>query len=91
MFLILIMFKKPLIGLTLFIIALLLGHWMCGYGYLFRGVAYSYLRGQSGPGINEAHLFYNDTIRSNNPVKHLRLKKLTALIYLAKQLKRFRK
>ena len=78
MFLILIMFKKPLIGLTLFIIALLLGHWICGYGYLFRGVAYSYLRGQSGPGINEAHLFYNDTIRSNNPVKTPSSKKINS-------------
>ncbi len=52
-------------GLKIFIIVLvvaILGHIILGYGYIFRGFAFAYLRGQKGPGINEHHLFYNNEL-----------------------------
>ena len=75
MFLILIMLKKNkisgrkkiLLGVFLSLVILIGAHWVAGYGYLIRGVAFSYLRGQSGPGINESHLFHNNIIETQNP------------------------
>lgn len=75
MFLILIMLKKNklsfrkkiLLGAILSLVILIFTHWVSGYGYLIRGVAFSYLRGQSGPGINELHLFHNNIIETQDP------------------------
>ena len=59
--------KKILLGSCTVFLSLIIGHWIAGYGYLLRGVAFSYLRGQSGPGINESHLFFNNIIYTQNP------------------------
>ena len=56
-----------IIGLALFL--LVVGHWVTGYGYVLKGVCFAYFRGQSGPGIDESHLFYNHLINTEHPVK----------------------
>jgi len=73
--------KKILIVFFTVFLSLIIGHWIAGYGYLLKGVAFSYLRGQSGPGINESHLFYNNIIHTQNPkpLPNSNKKKLAAL------------
>ena len=58
--------KKFLLGIIFFLLLVSLGHLITGYGYVLKGVAFAYFRGQSGPGIDESHLFYNDTINTLN-------------------------
>ncbi len=60
-------FKKILLGLIVFLLLVSIGHLITGYGYVLKGVAFAYFRGQSGPGIDESHLFYNDTINTLEP------------------------
>ena len=61
--------KKVIVIIGLSISLTLVGHWVAGYGYVLKGICYAYLRGQSGPGIDESHLFYNNVIRTQNPEK----------------------
>jgi len=56
-----------IVGLT--ILLLIIGHWITGYGYVLKGVCYAYFRGNSGPTIDESHLFYNHIITTHSPVK----------------------
>lgn len=51
--------KKKLKIFSLILIVAILAHILFGYGYIFKGLAFAYFRGQKGPGINEYHLFYN--------------------------------
>ena len=51
--------KKKLKIFSLVLIIAILSHILFGYGYIFKGLAFAYFRGQKGPGINEYHLFYN--------------------------------
>ena len=59
--------KKFIVVISIIIFVVGCGHWICGYGYIIKGVCFSYFRGHSGPGIDEAHLFYNDTISTIDP------------------------
>lgn len=59
--------KKIFLGLSAVFLSLIIIHWIAGYGYLLRGVSFTYLRGQSGPGISESYLFYNNIIYTQNP------------------------
>ncbi|MAP01741.1 MAG: serine hydrolase [Flavobacteriales bacterium] len=61
--------RKNILLVFLLLGAIVIGHLITGYGYLFRGVYLSYFQGQSGPGINDAHLFYNNEIASPNSIK----------------------
>ncbi len=71
--------KKRVKYFLLFLIVAILAHFIFGYGYIFRGLAFAYFRGQKGPGINEYHLFYNHELpalesiawNDNNPNLHL--------------------
>ncbi len=62
-------FKKISFIVFLFLFVVIIGHWVTGYGYVLKGVCFAYFRGQSGPGIDEAHLFYNNQITSKNSIK----------------------
>ena len=71
--------KKRVKYFLLFLIVAILAHFIFGYGYIFRGLAFAYFRGQKGPPINEYHLFYNHELpalesiawNDNNPNLHL--------------------
>lgn len=59
--------KKFFLGFLLFIFILAIGHWAAGYGYIIKGVWYTYLSGKLAPGIDEADNFYNHTIDATEP------------------------
>lgn len=61
--------KKITISTLLFLVFVVLVHISFGYGYILKGVAFAYLRGQKGPGIKEHHLFYNYKLKSEKPKK----------------------
>lgn len=59
--------KKILLASLLFILIVIVTHLIMGYGYIFKGITFAYLRGQKGPGINEHHLFYNYELQNPRP------------------------
>jgi CubicO group peptidase (beta-lactamase class C family) len=59
--------NKILLASLLFILIVIVTHLIMGYGYIFKGITFAYLRGQKGPGINEHHLFYNYELQNPRP------------------------
>lgn len=59
--------KKTLLASLLFVLIVVVIHLVMGYGYILKGLAFAYLRGQKGPGIKEHHLFYNYELKSSSP------------------------
>ena len=60
--------KKNTLLVFLLLGAIVIFHLIAGYGYLFRGLAFTYLRGQTGPGINDVDLFYNNEMVSSSSI-----------------------
>ena len=60
--------KKNTLIVFLLLGAIVIFHLIAGYGYLFRGLAFTYLRGQTGPGINDVDLFYNNEMVSSSSI-----------------------
>ena len=60
--------KKNTLLVFLLLGAIVIFHLIAGYGSLFRGLAFTYLRGQTGPGINDVDLFYNNEMVSSSSI-----------------------
>jgi len=69
--------KKTFYVVFLLLLFIVIGHWVTGYGYVLKGVCFAYFRGQSGPGIDESHLFYNHKIKASNSLKWKESENLT--------------
>ena len=59
--------KRLILSLIVIIFLTGLIHWFLGYGYLITGVQHTYLKGRSGPGITDSHIFHNNRIQARMP------------------------